>query len=160
MTNKKDDDGIERTVVRVPDKVAKEINTRAIHTLRANTNHANTLHESGLEFAMSNHADVAINSWLLYQMQKAGFTPREAISCFMEFLCGSVLPSFINIPMIRKQVEKEVLKGAGRDEPPVISQVNDMLKQQGLEPLIVAGSLTEIVEQLQALIEAEGKTRQ
>jgi len=160
MTNKKGDDGIKRTVVQVPGKVAKEINTRAVRTMRVNMEYANKLHDSGFEYAMSNHADVAISAWLLFQMQKAGFTPREAISCFMEFLCGSVLPSFINIPMIRKQVEKEVLKGAGRDEPPVISQVNDMLKQQGLEPLIVAGSLTEIVEQLQALIEAEGETRQ
>ena len=154
-------DRFEKSILSVPPKVAEAIHSRCVNTSRQNMAIANKLHEFGGEFAMSNNLDNALCAWMLLAMTKNGATPREAIEQAMELITESIFPRFINIPMVREMAIKEMAAQKDTGESAVMSQVNDMLRNAGYEPLIVAGdSIDEIIDQLVGLRDSQGETKQ
>jgi hypothetical protein len=145
--------------IQIPDALAKEINLRIVRAMRVNIMWAMKKHKNGESYAMANQTDVAIKAWLMTQMRH-GCGPREAIEMFMEFLTECVLPDFVNIPQIKPEVMAEIRERAENPEQAIIQQVNDMLVDAGLSPIVCAGTLDEIIEQLNGLRDSQGKTKQ
>lgn len=150
---------IKRSFVEVPQKIAEKLNKRTVDALRINTNFAKTLHEDGGEWAIANNVDIGIRAWLMFNMRDENLSPREALEAFMELLCGCILPRFLDDPLIRQYIEKEIKNENGK-EATVLKQVNDIMAEAGMTPIIAAGSLQEIIEQLQGLQESESETKQ
>jgi hypothetical protein len=145
----------EPDVIQLPDKIAQQINNKMVNALRVNSGFANELHEHGLAFSMSNSMSLAVRGYLLYQMGM-GASPKQAIDHMMQTLTGIILPQFIEIPHVMEQAKK----AERDDDDTVLAQINDLLADHGMTPILVGGTLEEIVEQLQGLLESEGETVQ
>jgi hypothetical protein len=153
-----------RQTVNVPQKIAREINNRTVSAMRVNVLHATKLHEQGADYATANHLDVALNAWLLTQMAAHGASPREAIECVMELIIEHLLPQWLNLPSVR---EAAILEAAQMEqhreetgESNILTQINALLKDSDIEPILVGGTLEEIIEQLQGLLDSEKATVQ
>jgi hypothetical protein len=147
---------IEGEIIEIPMKIARKINNRCVDAMRINAEHANTLHERGEEFAISNACDTAIKAYLLHIMEQ-DFTPTESIECFMTLLAQIILPSFGDIPHVREQILKT--ERPNKDST-VLAEINQMLRDNDMEPVMVGGTLEEIIDQLRGMLEAESQTKQ
>lgn len=150
----------EKGILSVPKEISDEINMRCIRAHRVNTMYAVKLHPDGGEYAISNSLDNSISAWLLYQMKANDASPREAIEGLMELVVECLLPNFINIPEVTLAAKKEVAKQEASGESSVLSQVNELLRNHDMEPIVVGGTLDEIIEQLTGLRDADGETLQ
>lgn len=157
------EDKTERTTIEVPHKIGQEINTRAVRALRVNVKHAKGLCEDGEEYAMSNNVDVALRAWMLWQITQKHVNVRDSIECVMNLIVDSILPNFVARSPIKEMViaemsmAKKESKGVEQD---ILEQVNEMLTEAGLHPIICGGTLDEIIEQLSGLRDSEGETKQ
>lgn len=158
MTDETEQD---RGVLQVPKEIADEIHQRGIRALRVNTMHAGKLHKQGAEYAISSHLDNALSAWLLTQMGVNGATPREAIECLMEMIIEHLLPAFLQMPPVRAAVLKDIdnFTAQGKDTS-ILSQINELLVDNEMQPIVVGGTLEEIIEQLQGLLQSQKETKQ
>lgn len=144
----------------IPRQIADEINLRSVNAMRVNVGHAGKLHEHGEEYCISNHLDIAIRGWLMYHVVHKGLTPSGAMKSFVAFTVEAVFPHFLAGEGIKEQLETEIAEEPEDNDAAILSRVNELLQEHGMEPIIVAGSLPEIIEQLQGMDEAEGQTKQ
>jgi hypothetical protein len=153
-----------RQAINVPQKVAQEIHMRCINALRVNTLHASKLHEQGGDYAVTSHLDNALGAWLLTQMKLHGATPRESIECGMELIIEHLLPAWLNLPVVKAAAIEEMKTVKQHEEETgesnILAQINALLKDSDIEPILVGGTLEEIIEQLQGLLDSEKATVQ
>jgi hypothetical protein len=157
-------EGTEKGTITVPREIAEEIHNRCVRALRVNTLHAKKLHEQGGDYATANHLDVALSAWLLTQMAAHGASPREAIECVMELIIEHLLPSWLDLPPVKAAAIEEMNAMKQHEEETgesnILAQINELLKGSNIEPILVGGTLEEIIEQLQGLLDSEGETVQ
>ena len=120
----------------IPAAMFKEINLRNVKALETNVFHAETLHERGGITCLYDNLTVAAKAVLLARIDMHSCTPLESIGVLIEFLTDVAIPSFLNIPEVKKTMD---------GDPEILEFV---------------GSLEEIIEQLQGLQDAEKETLQ